>query len=235
MFPSVASYMRVTGRAWRRKAAFLFLICVPALLPSFQTGTLAEVVRDVTGSPLSGVKARLLSLDRVYEVKSRSNGAILFSNIVPGVYDLELSAAGLRSQIMPGVRIPEGDAQLAEISLAPTSQPDHCGFVRTVNYEAQRSNSVVLSGNVVDEDSGKGLGRVRVEVLEVASGTAFAATDSGPDGNFVFSDLPPGHYKVRASRKTYEPIEIAAFIVPRENLTVLRFAIDKQSHMHICQ
>ena len=124
---------------------------------------------------------------------------------------------------------------LHEISLAPAGQPDHCGFVTTVNYEAQRSNSIVLSGHVVDEDSGKGLGRVKVEVLEAASGTAFAATDSGPDGNFAFSDLPPDHYEVRASRKTYEPIEVAAFIVPRENLTVLRFAIDKQSHMHICQ
>jgi len=226
--------MRVTSRAWRRKAAFL-MIGVPALLRSFQTGTLAEVVRDATGSPLSGVKARLLSLDRVYEVKSRPNGTILFSSIVPGIYDLELSGPGLRSQLMPAVLIPEGDAELAGISLAPASQPDHCGFFRTVNYEAQRSDSIVLSGQVFDEDSGKGLGRVRVEVLDAASGTAFAAGDSGSDGAFAFSDLPPGHYKVRASRKAYEPLEVAAFIVPRENLTVLRFAIDKQSHMHICQ
>jgi hypothetical protein len=234
MFPSVASYMRLTRRA-RHHKAFLFLLCVPALLPSFQTGTLAEVVRDVTGSPVSGARARLLSLDRVYEVRSSSNGAILFSNIVPGIYDLEVSAPGFRSQIMTAVRIPEGDAQLAGISLTLASVPDHCGFVTTVNYEAQRPNSMVLSGHVVDEDSGKGLDRVRVQVLDAASGTAVAAIDSGPDGNFAFNDLPPGNYKVRASRRTYEPIELAAFIVPRENVTVLRFAIDKHSHMHICQ
>jgi hypothetical protein len=234
MFPSVASYMRASGRA-RRHKAFLFLICVPALLPSFESGTLAEVVRDVTGSPVSGAKARLLSLDRVYEVRSTSDGAFLFSNIVPGIYDLEVSAPGFRSQIMTAVRIPEGDAQLAGISLTLASVPDHCGFVTTVNYEALRPNSMVLSGHVVDEDSGKALGRVRVEVFGAASGTAVAATDSGPEGNFAFSDLPPGHYKVRATRKTYEPIELAAFIVPRENLTVLRFAIDKHGHMHICE
>jgi hypothetical protein len=234
MFLSVASHLRATGRAGRH-AALLFLISVPAVLPSFQTGTLAEVVRDVTGSPVSGARARLLSLDRVYEVRSASDGAVLFSNIVPGVYDLEVSAPGFRAPTMTAVRIPGGDVLLPAISLTLASVPDHCGFVTTVNYKAPRPDSSLLSGRVVDEDSRKGLDGVRVQVLEAASGTAVAAVDSGPDGNFAFNDLRPGDYKVRVSRKSYEPIELAPFIVPRENLTVLGFAIDRHSHMHICQ
>ena len=92
-----------------------------------------------------------------------------------------------------------------------------------------------MSGHVIYEDTGKGLADVRIELLNTSSNPEYAAMVSDRSGDFAFRDLPPGRYSVRGSKSGYEPTEMTRFLVPRENLTVLRLSLDKRGHMHVCQ
>jgi hypothetical protein len=71
--------------------------------------------------------------------------------------------------------------------------------------------------------------------MNTSSNTEFAVTVSERNGDFAFRDLPAGRYSVNASKNGYEPTEITQFLVPLENLTILRIALDKRGHMHVCQ
>jgi Carboxypeptidase regulatory-like domain len=146
-----------------------------------------------------------------------------------------VSANGFRWRIYPDLHIPRSDSQPLDVFLNPASQPDHCGYVNTVDYEAVGLEARILSGYVIYEDTGKGISGVKVELKNAASGSNVGATVSGPDGTFAFRDLPAGRYSVRASRNAYEPTEMTQFLVPRENLTILHLGLDKRGHLHICQ
>jgi hypothetical protein len=213
-------------------AAIAFVAAVPGLLRSFENQKFTVAVHDVAGSRVSGAEARLLSLDRVIEVKAKADGELQFNGVIPGTYDLEVWGNGFRRRVYPDLRIPSSDSQPMQVVLNPETQ--HCGYVNTLVYEAVRPEATGLSGYVIYEDTGKGLSGVKIE-LNAASGTRIGATVSGPKGNFTFRDLPAGRYSLRASRNAYEPTEITPLLVPRENLTILHFGLDKRGHMHICQ
>ena len=66
-----------------------------------------------------------------------------------------------------------------------------------------------IRGAVVDDD-GKALAGVRVEATSGASGSRVATT--GKDGQFRFSLVPPGNYKVRFTRESYSEVEKNAVV-----------------------
>jgi carboxypeptidase family protein len=224
--------IRAAFESRRLAAAIVFVTAAPGLLRSFESQTFTVAVHDVSGSRVSGAKARLLSLDRVIEVKAKAAGELQFNGVIPGTYDLEVSANGFRRRVYPDLRIPSSDSQPMQVVLNPETQ--RCGYVNTLDYEAFRPEASILSGYVIYEDTGKGISGVKIE-LNGASGTKIGATVSGPNGKFAFPGLPAGRYSVRASKNAYEPTEIAQMFVPRENLTILHLGLDKRGHMHICQ
>jgi hypothetical protein len=227
--------IRAAFESRRLVATFVFVAAVPGLLRSLENQTITVAVHDVFGSRIPGAKARLLCLGRVFEVKAEGDGELQFKDVVPGTYDLEVSANGFRPRVYPDLLIPSSDSQPTDVVLNDASQPDHCGYVNTVDYEAVRPEARMLSGYVIYEDTGKGISGVKIELINAASHTTFGATVSGPYGNFAFRDLAAGHYSVRASKNTYEPTEITQFLVPRVNLTILHLGLDKRGHMHVCQ
>jgi hypothetical protein len=224
--------IRAASGSRRRAAAIVFVAAIPGLLRSFEDQTFTVAVHDVTGSRISGAKARLLSLDRVFEVKAKADGELQFNGVIPGTYDLDVSANGFRRRVYPDLRIPSSSPQAMDVVLNPETQ--NCGCVNTLDYEAFRPEASILSGYITYEDTGKGISGVKIE-LNAASGTKIGATASGPNGNFAFHDLPAGRYSVRASKTAYEPTEIMQLLVPLENLTILHLGLDKRGHMHICQ
>jgi hypothetical protein len=108
-----------------------------------------------------GAKARLLSIERVYEVKAKADGDLQFNSVVPGIYELEVSANGFRRRNHSDLRIPIG-SQAIEVTLDHAPIPDHCGYANTVDYEAVGGNARILSGHVIYEDTGKGLTGVKI-------------------------------------------------------------------------
>ena len=233
-----AAFLMATSfavNARRRLSICVFVAAAPVLLFSFQNQTITVAVYDPGGSRIPGSKARLLSMDRVYEVKAKADGEVHFDGVVPGTYDLEVSASGFRPKSYPDLRIPGSGSLPVSVSLDLASIPDHCGYLTTLDYQAIAPEARTLSGLVVDEDNRKGIRGVKVELINSSAPTKIVSTVSGVNGKFTFSDLPPNRYSLRASRNGYEPTEVTQFLVPRENLTILHLALDKRGHMHICQ
>jgi hypothetical protein len=213
----------------------VFLVALPCLLLSVENQTLTVRVHDVSGLQVRGATARLLSVDRVFEAKAKADGALQFAGIVPGTYDLEVSASGFGRRIFPDLRVAGSDQPLDVSFDHPLHLPDHCGHMNTVDYEARGLDGRTLSGYVIYEDTGKGISGVHIEVINAESGVTMGATVSGSHGVFAIHDLPAGRYNVRASKNAYDPAEITQFFVPRENMTILHLSLDKRGHNHICQ
>jgi hypothetical protein len=214
----------------RLVTTLVFVTALPGLLRSFQTQTNTVVVHHVAGSPIPGAKARLLSLDRVLEVKANADGELVFNGVAPGTYKLEVTVRGFRGRVYPDVRIPIREPM--DIVLTPEIP---CGIGNAVDYEAVRPEASRLSGYAIDEDTGKGISGIKIELMDATSHSKVGETVSGRNGDFAFHDLPPGRYRVQASKYAYEPTEISEFLVPRENVTILHLHLDRQGHMHICQ
>ena len=230
--------MRNARPAWEFRWLVVTIVlaaAVPGLLRSSGTQTFSVKVHDVMGSPVRGAEARLLSIERVYVIKAKADGELRFNDVVPGVYELEVSANGFRPRNHSDLRIPSGDSLAIEVTLDHAPIPDHCGYVNTVDYEALGGKTRILSGHVIYEDTGKSLTGVKIELLDTSSNTENGATVSDRNGDFAFRDLPAGRYSVRASKSGYESTEITRFLVPRENPTVLRLGLDKRGHMDVCQ
>jgi len=174
-------------------------------------------------------------MDRVFEAKAKADGELQFAGIVPGIYDLEISASGFGRRIFPDLRAPGSDQPLDVSFDHPPYQPDHCGHMNTVDYEARGLGGRTLSGYVIYEDTGNGISGVTIQVINAGSGVTIGATVSGSHGVFAIHDLPAGRYNVRASKKAYYPAEMTQFLVPRENMTILHLSLDKRGHNHLCQ
>ena len=215
---------------------FLRALTAIAFLPvAVHASSVPITVHDAFGSPVRGAKARLLSLDRVFEARANAEGRLQFEGVAPGTYDLEVTAPAFISRTLPSVLVSSSDPAPLDVGLKIASQPDHCGYVNTVDYSAITPEARGLAGKVIDEDSRRGLGGVKIELLGTETGSSVPSVISGRDGSFAISDLPPGRYGVRASKDAYWPATIEQFVVPRENLIVLHLALDKRGHMHICQ
>ena len=231
---SVGSILR--SGAGRLAEAIVSFAAIPILFASSETQTFTIAAHDVAGRPITRATARLLSLDRAFEVNPKADGHLEFNGVLPGIYDVEVSAEGFSMRTYGGMRISGGDSTLLDVVLNRINhEPDHCGFLNTLNYEAIASEAKRLSGRVIDQDNNKGIRGVKKELMDAAAGTSSSWTVSGPNGNFAFRDLPAGRYSLRASRNGYEPTDMDQFLVPRDNLTTLHIGLDKRGHMHICQ
>lgn len=78
-------------------------------------------------------------------------GEIHFA-IVPGTYDVEISAKGFQDQTNQNCWLPTRDSEPMDVVLHVGDQPDHCGFLNTVDYKAIKPNLGALSGRVIDAD-----------------------------------------------------------------------------------
>ena len=82
---------------------------------------------------------------------------------------------------------------------------------------AQAPLSGAVRGTVVDKDFGVTMAGVRVTILE-----AFLATQTGPDGNFVFERVPPGTYTLAFTRDGYQRRVVSDVVVNAGALAEVR-------------
>ena len=224
------------SRAGRLAKAIVSFAVIPILFASSETQTFNIAVHDVAGRPITRATARLISLDRAFEVNADADGQLEFNGVIPGIYDVEVSAEGFSTRTYRGMHISGGDSKLLDVVLNRVDHvPDHCGFLNTLHYAAIASEAERLSGRVIDQDHNKGIKGVKIELTEAASGTSISQTVSDPNGNFAFHDLPAGRYSLRASMNGYEPTNMDQFLVPHDNLTTVHIGLDKRGHLHICQ
>jgi EmrB/QacA subfamily drug resistance transporter len=140
------------------------------------SGGLVGAVRDLEGTPVP--EARVVVANVQGEVVATgmtgADGAYAFPEVVPGTYTVAVSAAGHRPAAVP-VEVGE-DRTRQDVALPPGAR---------------------IRGVVRAEGRGP-LRDARVTLVDAAGDVVRVAT-TGPDGEYVFTDLTGGPYTVTAS------------------------------------
>jgi|GEM_PF-1865978 len=183
---------------------------VPDILPS--NSTLRVVFRDAgTGQPVTTGGVALLSradvpddLDMGRWVDIPTSGEILFENLVPGDYLLQSNSPGKSSQQVL-LRVEMGDNAL-EVSLGLPG---------------------ALSGQVT-QPGGSPLASMSIVVYDPAQPRLRWKTSSDDSGQYFFSSLPAGSYKVLiadgrvdAQGPRYGPVQVSGVVVQEGSTNTL--------------
>jgi hypothetical protein len=153
------------------------------LVLSSNSGLAGTIKDSVTGEPVAG--ALVVATDARGEVVASgvadAGGGYNFPQLVPGAYTLAVSGAGHRPTATP-VEVAAGGTSRQDVELAPGAR---------------------LAGVVRAAGNGRPLADARVTLLNSA-GSVVAATVTGEDGSYGFTDLDSGEYTVIASG--YAPV-----------------------------
>jgi EmrB/QacA subfamily drug resistance transporter len=149
------------------------------------TGRLAGAIRSAEGAPVAGASITLTDGhgEVVASAHADSDGAYAFRDLVSGVHTLTVSARAYRPAAMA-------------VDVAP-------------NIETRQDVTLAGSGTLrgtVRTTAGRPVADARVTLLD-AAGAVVAASLTGEDGAFRFTDLEPGEYTVIAAG--YPPVATA--------------------------
>lgn len=151
-------------------------------------GELGGVVRDERGAPIAG--ADVLVLGTARRTRTNAEGVFALTGLVPGIVDVRIRRLGFVATDGEAL-IAEGKRTNLQVTLRRLA-----AVLDTVAIRAQVFNE--LSGTVVDS-----LGRPMADV-DVALTGVERTTVTGPDGRFVFTDIPPGTWMLRARRASHQ-------------------------------
>ncbi len=174
----------------------------PELRPG--RGAITGVVRRQDGRPAPGLPLRLVGQSRDLSTVTDQAGAYRFDGLAAGVYNLLTHAVSLAADITLGA-----DATVRQdVSLGVGQQSQIGGLVADTAGRPQRAAKVTLRRG---QDS-------------------VAATVTGSDGRYRFSDLAAGSYWVSAEGASVAGIVVDGWNTQEVNLTVpappgLRYAV----------
>ena len=216
-------------------SALLLGVCLLGGFPvrGQSSGRLKGTVRDASGGSVPGANLILFSDERVLTTKANEHGDFEFAPLPSGVRYIEARSNGFRT-----VSTPLAGITAEPVSLPPL-EPGESGGPCGLSYDpppsasyGERSGNVRLSGTVKDAygtplnassltlmkadldaplTNRRGLRGSFKEAL-----SARGVTNEG--GEFQFTDLEPGWYRLTVSHEGYSD-QAVSFWVARENLT----------------
>lgn len=200
-----------------------YLLCLWVLPVTAQNGTasLSGHLRDITGASIYGAGAELRSEKppgRLFKAISDESGKYSFSNLAADEYTLKLQRAGFASLTLKAIQIGEGEEKTIpslELSIGPG-----CGGYAIVDYLTllpTTNGKGSLRGNVrLDQGLNKPLGRPieGVDVALLCSVDSYCRkTKANSNGEFMFLDLPAGHYAISFRARSFYPLFLRDFFV----------------------
>jgi protocatechuate 3,4-dioxygenase beta subunit len=163
--------------------------------------TITALVRGPDGQPVSGVDVR--AFDGTWEIKRARSGEVVtedgktfnlsISGLPPGDYTLEASsvALGFRTQMYNGVVCNGPCDPLAGTKITATGIP---GIIPPVTINMTGGYSI--SGRITHFDAGRGYYRDWNSGVQLYQGTTLMRSMNTQRGNYTFSGLPPGEYRI---------------------------------------
>jgi hypothetical protein len=166
--------------------------------PSY--GIEGTITRNDTGAPLSGATVRLYNQGGYFVglTTTAADGTYLFGGLNDGTYYLSTTADGMISELYDDVSCP----------FYAYCYPSYDGTPITVSGGVTAGIDLALtpggeiSGAVTDASTGDPLDAY--VALYSSTGSFLDSLYTGADGVYVFSELPPGKYYVRASDSGYQ-------------------------------
>jgi parallel beta-helix repeat protein len=156
-----------------------------ALNCTAKSGVKGIVTDAIIGTPLEGVRVRLMSSDiEIGNTSTDSMGFYAIIGLEPKFYELIFSKEGYEPQAH-NLSIPAGQVMTLNIQLAPLT-----------------SEKGTIKGNVTDIGTGQPLGNASVRAF--LSGTKRANVTTGDNGTFALTGLDPGGYDMEVFKEGYD-------------------------------
>jgi hypothetical protein len=164
-------------------------------------GSISGVIKDKNGDLIDDADVTLVnsSGDEIGTTTTDSNGNYVFNNVPPGTdeYSITVGKTGYNTRTIDDI----------DVSTATTTW-----------INATLSASARIDGKVVQPDGTTGIADATVELLD-EDGIVVKTTQTDNDGNFEFTELDYGNYKVRVKASGYEDKVTADFItINKDNL-----------------
>ena len=173
---------------------------VVALEP--KTGSLAGKVTNLKGQGQPSVTVAIPKL-KLTTATDRL-GAYLFADLPPGQHELVVTQGSRRiSTTLVRIRSDETTTENVTVSAPEAAAPN--------------SKAGQIAGVVVDASTKRPLSGVKIVV---EGGDLTVLTITGSDGRYAVGDLPPGRYKVTASRAGYGTKPAAAAVTAKAGAVV---------------
>ena len=108
-----------------------------------------------------------------------------------------------------------------------------------VNYEAPnpRQTAPVIRGKAgqwVKKNTTTPLRKARISLFRAGDSSLLTSTESDKDGRFLLRP-EPGIYELLMTRKGFHNVRVPAFLVPRENVTVVDLSTSDENTVVISQ
>lgn len=160
--------------------------------PTRLYGVVRSGTRLLVGANVSVVGTSTFNL-------SGPDGNYEIGNLTAGIYTVSASSPGYETATIADVVMPEGGTIQLNINL--TGLP-----------------GALISGVVLDADTGMPLANVLVTIVDIDPPRAGVATDI--NGAYGLPGLDPGNYTVRFEKTGYRPVEISNINVTKDGQTV---------------
>lgn len=170
-----------------------------------QNGAIGGFVTNAqTGMPIAGalVVATGPGSGQAYTCQ---RGGYLISDLVPGYYQVHVSATGYEPQTVDSILV-------------------HPGQVTRVNFELEPLGGPTgeLTGFVTDAQTGNPIHHALVQAIGPGSGQAYTCQYGG----YRIRNLVPGYYQVTASATGYEPQTQDSVLIQAGQTTQLDFSLN---------
>ncbi|MGZ4826625.1 MAG: outer membrane beta-barrel protein [Terriglobales bacterium] len=127
--------------------ALTLVFCFAAVLATAQsasTGTVAGVVTDQSGAvvPTATVTLKDISTNATRSTTTTNAGRYVFSNVTPGVYDININKSGFAKTVVPAQSVRVGLATNVDVALR-VGQASETVEVQATNTELQTLNATI--------------------------------------------------------------------------------------------
>lgn len=162
------------------------------------------------------------SKEHIQIARTDQIGRCTFSNIEPGLYEIEISSPGFSIHREP-VRVGTADSQISLLlEVAPIAPcEDESPAAPMVRIEQAAGQSTELAGTV-EEPQQILLTGVRISLQAIGRRSRPIETQTDGNGLFLFRDLKPGSYRLRAVRPGYSDFIIDSIEVKAAHCTLIQ-------------
>jgi hypothetical protein len=203
--------------------------------------TVTGVVVDETlidqRRPISGATITLYSTRVVSQTRSDARGRFEFTEVPEGSYQLEVVGSGFASKTMD-ISVGSGKpaSQPYLIALRIGNPNADCGNFDSTSYERNKAISGRRLAGVVFEEhySKKPLAGTVVRLFN-SDGAELSAQQTNEQGEFLFLNIEPGRYSLKASHAGYNDLKTRVFWITRENQTRITLEPIKTGMIVVCQ
>ena len=200
-------------------------------------GQISGTVEDPTSAHIAGAFITLISLDRVLQTESTSDGSFQFEDLAQGVYAIEITAPGFAKKTIPVTLQSNNFTETISVVLNVGNMPDmeKCGRDVSIKYEGIDAMEANLTGTLRDYFRHKLIPKAEIKIVSESNRQALVIVRTDRAGQFTVKHLAPDYYDIQISCKNYNLEELRHVAIPRENKVLIESTLRKRNQIAICQ